>query len=427
MKSLKTSLGLVLIALAIFPSLSHSQSLTLGPTPRQVFCAGDQFEIAYTAAGYTSSKNSFVIQMSDASGSFFTFKSIGSVRTTNSGNITATIPNDVKNGIGYRFRVMSSDPYVVSGDNGANLTIGGVPVPSTHPADWFEGYTAMIGEPITLQHQSRNAASVLWDFGPDADPTTSTENNPTVRFSTPGYKVVHLTAFSESGCDSTIAVSIASPEEYNGSANRISIYVGSCTPSVPSYAKIDSMESKFDFREHGTFWVVPGGVHDEFGPVNSEFLVEPGGTVHGLSYYNIVYLKAGATLSEPSRGSFVIYESGASIDEGSQGVTKRQCSDLEFGYTDAPPYKIQQASVIDKKELNAFIYPNPSSTSIYREDVSERLIEARLYSVTGSLVKTTLEPRSHEIMSVHDVAPGLYSLELQYSDRVRFQKILIQK
>src|SRR5690349_20262407 len=114
MKARRTSYALVLIALAISPSILLAQTVTLGPTPRLVFCAGDQFDISYTASGYSSGKNSFVIQMSDANGSFTTFKTIGSLRTPNSGTITAKIPTDVANGTAYRIRVMSSDPYLVS-------------------------------------------------------------------------------------------------------------------------------------------------------------------------------------------------------------------------------------------------------------------------------------------------------------------------
>jgi hypothetical protein len=428
MKSLKTSLGLVLIAFAIVPSLLHSQTLTLGPTPRQVFCAGEQFDITYTASGYSSSKNSFVIQMSDAAGSFTTFKTIGSLRTTSSGTITATIPTDVTNGTAYRLRVMSSDPYVVSVDNGQNLTMGGVPFPRIGSGPDSRGYYTMLGQTIQFDHRSSNAASVRWNFGDGADPATSTEAKPVVTYVTPGYKVVTLTAISAGGCEVTDTVSLSSGD-MNGpfDYDKVLVYVGTCTPRIPAHVKIDSFESKFDSRESGSFWVVPGGVHDEFGPTNSEFFVEPGGTLYRPNYFNIIYLKAGATLSAPLRSSFVIYEAGASLEDGHPVLIRNQCDDLEFDYSDAPPYKILPASVIDKTELNTFIYPNPASTSIYREDVSEHLIEARLYSVTGSLVKTAFEPRGHEIMNIHDVAPGLYSLELQYSERVRFQKILIQK
>ncbi len=49
-------------------------------------------------------------------------------------------------------------------------------------------------------NQGENITSVLWDFGADATPATSTEENPTVRWAIPGTKTVTLTIFGPSSC-----------------------------------------------------------------------------------------------------------------------------------------------------------------------------------------------------------------------------------
>jgi PKD repeat protein len=426
MKSLRTSYSLILIAFAMLPSLLQAQTLTLGATPKQVFCAGEEFEIAYTAAGAFTPQNSFVIQMSDANGSFSTFKSIGSLRTTSSGTITATIPTDIANGTAYRLRVMSSSPYAVSADNGQNLTMGGVPVPRIGDGPDNRGFYAMLGQPITFDHRSTNAATVRWEFGPDAIPPVSIESTPTVTYTTPGYKVVTLTAISAGGCEATDTVSLSSGDR-DDDYMKVLVYVGTCTPRIPAHVKIDSFESTFDSRESGSFWVVPGGVHDEFGPTNSEFFIEPGGTLYKPSYFNVVYVKAGGSLTMPSRSSFVIYEDGASIDEGTRGVLKNRCDDLEFDYSVAPPYKINQASVAKQEEKQGFIYPNPVANTIHRSNSSELLLEARLYNVTGALVASSVQPQGSEILSVSTLPAGLYNLELHFADAIRFQKIVVQR
>lgn len=422
MKSIRTLLALVLIALANLPSLASSQSITLGPTPRQVFCAGDEFQLGYTASGYSSSKNSFVVQLSGSSGSFATFQTIGTLRTTASGVITAKIPTDIVSGTAFRLRVISTDPYVVSDDNGVDLTIGGIPVPRMDEGASYRGYHAMVGEEMVFTHHSSNAVSVRWSFGPDATPETSTEASPRVTFSSPGFKEVMLTAISAGGCEVTSLQSLSNSETHDG----VLVYVGSCHPKIPSGAKIDSFESSFGLREGGAFWVVPGGTHSEFGPEYSEFFVEPGGTVHSLSYFNILYLKAGAALVEPHRSSFVIYEQGASVDEGYRGIIKRECNELEFDYSVAPHYKIQQAGITLDKKPAIHIYPNPASDFIYRSNTTERLLGARLFNITGACVSSVVEPVGRELMAVRSLPPGLYNLELQFEDAIIFEKILVQ-
>jgi PKD repeat protein len=51
---------------------------------------------------------------------------------------------------------------------------------------------------VTFLNQTTNAVSYLWSF-PGADPTTSTEEHPTVVYNTPGTYAVELTATNESG------------------------------------------------------------------------------------------------------------------------------------------------------------------------------------------------------------------------------------
>lgn len=69
------------------------------------------------------SGNVFTAELSDATGSFANPTAIGTLTSQTPGTITATIPNVIFDGSGYRIRVSSSDPAVNGTDNGSNLTI----------------------------------------------------------------------------------------------------------------------------------------------------------------------------------------------------------------------------------------------------------------------------------------------------------------
>ncbi|MBS1614371.1 MAG: T9SS type A sorting domain-containing protein, partial [Bacteroidetes bacterium] len=96
--------------------------------------AGSPFEFSPSAPGaavtvpYTTSSafnngNVFTAQLSDATGSFASPLNIGSVTSTLSGSIAATIPSATPAGTAYRIRVVASSPNVLGNDNGSDLIV----------------------------------------------------------------------------------------------------------------------------------------------------------------------------------------------------------------------------------------------------------------------------------------------------------------
>jgi gliding motility-associated-like protein len=67
--------------------------------------------------------NVFTLQLSDAYGSFNNPLDIGSVSSTFSGSIQGIIPRNIPFGIGYRLRIVSSNPPDYSPDNGFNIVL----------------------------------------------------------------------------------------------------------------------------------------------------------------------------------------------------------------------------------------------------------------------------------------------------------------
>jgi hypothetical protein len=93
------------------------------------WCADNFIQIPYTVKGSFSSGNVFIVQLSNASGLFTEFFNMGQNISNQSGTITAYIPKEAITGQHYRVRIVSSEPQIVSPDNGIDITINELPKP----------------------------------------------------------------------------------------------------------------------------------------------------------------------------------------------------------------------------------------------------------------------------------------------------------
>lgn len=87
------------------------------------YCAGESVSIPYSITGTYNAGNIFTAQLSDASGSFASPVTIGTLTSTAAGTISGTVPVGTAAGSGYRIRVISSNPTVTGTDNGGDLTV----------------------------------------------------------------------------------------------------------------------------------------------------------------------------------------------------------------------------------------------------------------------------------------------------------------
>lgn len=84
---------------------------------------GTTIDVPYTIAGTFTAGNTFTAQLSDASGSFASPVTLGSVTSTTGGTINGIIPAGTATGTGYRVRVVSSNPSITSAANTSNISI----------------------------------------------------------------------------------------------------------------------------------------------------------------------------------------------------------------------------------------------------------------------------------------------------------------
>ncbi|WP_041264051.1 T9SS C-terminal target domain-containing protein [Bernardetia litoralis] len=112
-------------ALFIAPDACEPR-ITLGTITPTTYCAGETISIPFTAGGTFNAGNTFTAQLSSAGGNF-----VASIATQAGTNpITITIPTTAANGTGYKIRVFSSSPSLISNESPA-FTINALPLNRT--------------------------------------------------------------------------------------------------------------------------------------------------------------------------------------------------------------------------------------------------------------------------------------------------------
>jgi len=121
----------LLLALAIcFAFNLQAQTITTGTVSTNV-CAGATISVPYTITGSFTAGNVFTAQLSSSAGAFTSPVAIGTLSSTASGTITATIPTATAQGSGYRIRVVSSAPVITGSTNVSNITVNTASVAGT--------------------------------------------------------------------------------------------------------------------------------------------------------------------------------------------------------------------------------------------------------------------------------------------------------
>ncbi len=159
----------VISIFCLFNYATKAQTISTSAIPITEYCGGGDIIVNYTKTGTFGGSNVFTAQLSDASGGFLSPINIGQLTSTTSGTILATIPPSTMLGLGYRIRVVGSNPSIIGTNNGANLKINQMP-------------TANAGvDQLICANDNVNLAGILGPAAPFGTWTTSgtgTFNNP---------------------------------------------------------------------------------------------------------------------------------------------------------------------------------------------------------------------------------------------------------
>lgn len=417
-------------------SATYAQTVMINSLSGTKFCEGDPIKVDFTATGVWGHNNAFALQLSDTSGSFNGgFQNIGALQDTASGTytISASIPSPLAPSAHYRVRLVAAYPYVVSGDNGTDLSVGAIP-------DGFVFYTgsgyadgAAVGTPTTFIAMSEDLNSepdahdtATWDFGPGATPASAIVigyNHQNMGFS---YDVT----YSTSG-DRTVSLTIARPGGCPGTKYSGTIHVFDCSnPSVPHDAiVIDS--NQVSSTQNRTYWVNPG-VTFYLNDGDTVF-AETGANIVGGTNRNtsqcIIYVKPGAVLNLPHGSSnSVIYANDASISVHDAGDFTLNCPDLAFDYTNAPPNKIVTDAVQpDVSNTPIDVFPNPTTGTVAITGLPQSDLKLTVLDLLGATVLEQQNIHSTDAsLNVSALAPGVYYLRIASAHSVLTKKLVKQ-
>jgi hypothetical protein len=209
---------------AAVPVTTLSLSALAGP-----LCAGTGYTLGYSASGPSfNAGNVITAQLSDASGSFASPVSIGSVSTTAAANGTlgVTIPA-AASGTGYRIRLVSSNPAITSNDNGSSLTITNL---SAASAGSNSPVTA--GSVLSLTATGISGATYSWT-GPNG--FTATGPNQTIASATTANAGTYSVTISLNGCSTTVSTTVTvNPAPVVASLQTSSLASGYCAGTALS-------------------------------------------------------------------------------------------------------------------------------------------------------------------------------------------------
>lgn len=183
-----------------FASSNTISTGTVSPLSYTVDCSnGQSGTVNFTSVGTFNAGNVFTAELSDATGSFASSTSIGTLTlsgTDPSGTINFTIPAGTASGTTYRIRVSSSDPGINGSENGTDIsiTLSGGPCTVEPPhitsliinscnTSCGEGNNEVIFGNTGDYSVDMNTSNIEVTYGTSPSPTT-TYSNPVVSNST---------------------------------------------------------------------------------------------------------------------------------------------------------------------------------------------------------------------------------------------------
>ena len=102
------------------PLFAQSLSFNIG---FQTLCKGKSEQLNILTTGNFNENNYFKIQLSDSLGSFENQAELGRFSDASLKNFSFILPDTIQLGTKYRIRITSTNPEIISDDNGTNLTI----------------------------------------------------------------------------------------------------------------------------------------------------------------------------------------------------------------------------------------------------------------------------------------------------------------
>jgi len=346
------------------------------------FCAGAAVAVPFIARGYYGGANVFTAQLSNGSGSFTSPINIGTLTSTGSGTVAATIPSNTTTGTGYRIRVIANLPRYSGKVNGVNITITSLP-----------SFTAVVTENSACTTSHTASISV-----------TATGGTGTKIYSDNGGS-------SYQGASLFSALSNGSYVVYVKDANG-------CL-SAPS-TKVISTSAGITF----TTVVVNATT---CAAANGKITVTASG---GAGVFN--YSKDGGTTWQSSNIFNTLLAGTYSIKVKDPTGCTSAVTPVHVASNTGGCRTMEDGNAISLNANTFNIYPNPASNEATIAFLSDKVdgYAIRMMDVTGKMVFseniTSTIGDNQYMMNLTSIAKGVYMLSLKTGDSIQKAKIVIE-
>ncbi|MEP5612258.1 MAG: MBG domain-containing protein, partial [Cyclobacteriaceae bacterium] len=202
--------------------------------PALDFCPGEEFIATFTADRQIPDET-LTVQLSDVFGSFSSPTNIGILgeASTFSGNVVATIPMSVTPGSNYRMRAVI--PSLTGSDNGADLSVGGPPDPTSFITSTDQVCKGQSGVPYSIAPVE--GMSYLWTYSGSGSLTINGQGTPSVTINyfnstTSGTLSVVLSNGCGSSSPLELPILVGTPNAGGAAAGGTTVCSGTASPEL---------------------------------------------------------------------------------------------------------------------------------------------------------------------------------------------------
>ncbi len=150
---------------------NSSNTVTASPIAGSPYCPCSTVNVSFTSTGTFNAGNVYTALLSDATGSFGSATTIGTLSSTaNAGSIVCTIPCNAVPGSSYLIQVTSSNPGVICSVGSTNITIGSGSAVSVNSPSICSGQTANL--------MASGSSSYTWSAGVTVTGTNTASVSP---------------------------------------------------------------------------------------------------------------------------------------------------------------------------------------------------------------------------------------------------------
>lgn len=292
--------------------------------------------VPFTATGTYTASNVFTAQLSDANGSFASPVDIGTLSSTTSGTINATIPFATASGTGYRIRVVSSTPGITGTDNGTDIVINFVTT-NIGPNGLQSLEAGEDGAAMSIT-ESAGAISREWLYatatsGPHA-PFTPAETGMTYTPNFPSADVYYIKALT----------TYPGGVEVPSNELIVNVYDNSVSPSGSQSLLVGSNGNQLTVTESNTatsrewkFATTSGGPYSSFAPSETGTTYTPNFAAAGTYYVVCQSIISGVTVTS---NEVVVSVNSVTITTGTIATTTFEFSPTAPNATVSVPYTV---------------------------------------------------------------------------------------